>query len=247
VNRPAIYRADLARVQHLGFADFARCAAPALLRLLHEAGIPKGKVVDLGCGSGVWLRALARAGFAAVGVDASPSLVRIAHRVAPGAELHVASIYRFALPRCDAVTALGEVLNYCPAGRRRKPPLTRLFERVAEALRPGGLFVFDLLVRGAPMGYRTWKEGNSWAVLVDVQEDPAQARVTRAITTFRRSGRGYRRSHETHILEVHSRAEVSEWLRAAGFAVSISRRYGAFELGPRRLAFRARRVGRWRT
>lgn len=54
-----MYHDDLAHVQHDGFGDFARRAAPGLLALLRQAGIGRGAtVVDLGCGSGIWLREL---------------------------------------------------------------------------------------------------------------------------------------------------------------------------------------------
>ena len=53
-----MYERDLAEIQHRGFGDFAASAAPGLLGLLREAKIERGTVVDLGCGSGIWLREL---------------------------------------------------------------------------------------------------------------------------------------------------------------------------------------------
>jgi SAM-dependent methyltransferase len=238
----AMYRDDLAYVHHAGFGDFARGAAPGLLRLLRAAGIRSGTVVDLGCGSGLWLRALGRAGFAAVGVDRSAALLAIARRTAPRAELHRRSVYDFELPRCDAVTALGEVLSYVEPGGGSTPPLRPFFRRVARALRPGGLFVFDVLVAARrPMAYRSWRAGGSWLVAVDVAEERGRGRLVREITTFRRAGAHWRRAHERHVQRVLARAEVAGALRAAGFSLRVSRRYGRMELPPRRLAFVARK------
>src|SRR5690606_5664985 len=180
-----MYRDDLARIHHEGFSELARGAAPALLAMLRRAGHRRGRVVDLGCGSGVWLRALARAGYEAVGVEPSPAFARLARRHAPGARIEIASAHDVALPACVAVTALGEVLSYCgPNGRA--PDLPRLFRRVAAALPRGGLFAFDLMVcaPGPPMAYRTWRAGRDWAVLVDVSEDRRRHRLVREITTF---------------------------------------------------------------
>ncbi len=236
-----MYAEDLAYIQHAGYGDFARSAAPGLLRLLGDAAIDRGLVVDLGCGAGVWLRELTRAGYDAFGIDASAALVRFAREAAPEARVRRGSAFASALPRCEAITAIGEVLSYCPSGRPA-PSYERLFRRVARSLRPGGLFLFDLMVEGAPMAYRTFSEGSDWAVLSEVSEQRQRRRLVREITTFRRVGSGYRRGHERHEQRVASRRRIEASLRAAGFTVRASRRYGSFELAPRRLAFLARRV-----
>jgi SAM-dependent methyltransferase len=237
-----LYGADLALIHHEGFGDFARGAAPALLRALHDAGLDGGLVVDLGCGSGIWLRELLRAGHAAVGVDASRAMLALARTVAPAATLRAASAFDFVLPPCAAVTALGEALNYAPEGRQNAPALGPLFRRVARALPPGGLFVFDLLVAGKPMNYRTWTTAAEWAVLIEVAEDVKRGVLRRDITIFRRRGAQYRRSQERHTLRVHDRRSIERELRRAGFSVRATRRYGDYVLAPRRLAFWARRA-----
>ena len=244
-----LYGADLAAIQNLGYGDFTANAAPGLLALLRRAGIKQGKVVDLGCGAGVWLRALERAGYEAVGVDASPALVKIARRGVPSAALHCRSAYDFALPKCDAVTALGEVLSYYPPGCTTKPALVPLFRRVAAALRPGGLFVFDVMVatHGQRAAYRTWRAGASWAVMVDVRENARRSRLTREIVTFRRVGRSYRRGQERHVLAIARREGITAALRRAGFSVRTLTGYGDAKLAPGRLAFVARKHARART
>ena len=86
-----LYEEDLAYVHHEGFGDYSRGAAPGLLAALRDAGIATGKVIDLGCGSGIWLRALSDAGYAAVGVDQSPAMLELARRHAPKATVHRAA------------------------------------------------------------------------------------------------------------------------------------------------------------
>jgi ubiquinone/menaquinone biosynthesis C-methylase UbiE len=61
--------------------------APAFLELVPR---PRGLTVDLGCGEGRLARELARLGHRVIGVDASPTLVRLA------AEAHPAGDYRVA-------------------------------------------------------------------------------------------------------------------------------------------------------
>lgn len=237
-----IYAEDLAYIQAAGYGDFARRASPGLLAALRAAGIRDGTVVDLGCGAGVWLRALLRADYRAIGLDASASLVRAARRAAPGAELKVGSIYRSALPACDAVTAISEVLSYLPDGAGPAPALGSCFERIASRLPRGGLFVFDLMVDDRSQSYRSWNSGRDWAVLVEVKREPKRRSIVREITTFRRTRGGYRRGHERHRIRITPRDEVESALRAAGFTVRVARRYGNQELAPGRLAFRARKV-----
>src|SRR5262245_62137167 len=139
-----MYDRDLAYIQHHGFSDFARSAGPGLLRILRSAGITSGHVLDLGCGDGTWLRALGRNGFSATGIDQSASLIEYAAKNAPAAVLRVGSIFKMSLPRCDAITALGEVFSYRsgPGGSRQS--FRGLFRRAYTSLRPGGLLIFDV-------------------------------------------------------------------------------------------------------
>ena len=242
MSRKTLYRDDLAYVHHVGFGGFAREASTGLLRLLHGAGIRRGTLVDLGCGSGVWAREAGRRGFDVVGVDASPAMIRLARRVAPRARFRCASLYDFDIPACDVVTAIGEGLNYVAGEGHRLPELDRLFRRIAVALRPDGLFIFDVMLRGgAAMNYRDWRAGGDWAVLVEVTEESAHDGLTRSITTFRRVKGSWRRAEETHRIRLYSRVGIERSLRAAGFAVRTARGYGGLALAPRRLAFLARR------
>jgi SAM-dependent methyltransferase len=208
-----------------------------VLRLLRRHGIDGGLVLDLGCGSGVWAAELTRAGYAVHGVDRSLAMIRLARRTAPAATFERGSLESVSFPRCDAVTALGEVLGYVDSGRRAS--VSRLFRRIAKALRPGGVFVFDVMVRAGrvPMRYRTWTATDSWAVLADVHEDVRRHRLRRDITTFHRHGACYRRHTEHHLVDLMDAENVRRRLRSAGFTVRTSRRYGDYPLAPRRLAF----------
>ena len=106
------YDTDLAFVHDVGFGAFARNSAPGILNLLVRSGITEGRIVDLGCGSGIWAKELVNSGYGVVGVDISPAMIEIARRRVPEAEFHVQSFLQFGVPACRAVTALGEVFNY---------------------------------------------------------------------------------------------------------------------------------------
>lgn len=157
--------------------------------------------------------------------------------------VQVGSVYTAPLQRCVGVTGLGEVLCYRPAAQSTRSSLPALFRKVAAALEPGGLFAFDLVVSATKpaLDYRRWMADETWAVLIDSAEDRRRRRIVHKITTFVKRNRTYHRSHERHELNVFPRARVESWLRAAGFSIRASRRYGAFELPTRRMAFYARK------
>lgn len=239
------YAEDLAYVHDTGFGDYARDAAAGLLQLLLEHGIDGGRVVDLGCGSGIWAAELVQAGYETVGVDISAAMIDIARRRAPDAELHVGSFLDVPLPACRAVTALGEVLNYRFDSRNSRQALRRLFRRVFAALQPGGLFVCDF---ADPRRHRNasqrFFEGVDWTNLVEFIRDERRNRLTRRIVTFRRIGDLWRRSDEIHPLQLYPPSEIAGLLRKTGFRVRTVRRYGDMPLLPDITAFIARRPGK---
>lgn len=236
-----MYGEDLAHIHDAAYSGFARGAGEQVLDLLRRRG-PRPSadpplVIDLGCGSGVWAAQLLRAGYAVQGVDISDALLRLARQNAPGAVFRRGSAHDAVLPRCDAVTALGEVLGYCDAAGKR-PPLRRLFKRVFAALKPRGLFVFDLIEADGPsLSGKSWAEHPDWAVLVEVAEQPSSRALRREIVTFMRRGSHYRRREESHKVRLELKREVLDALRSVGFKASASKRYGEYQLLPRRVAF----------
>ena len=106
------YSSDLAYIHDDGFGGFARQASHGILRSLKEAKIHDGKVVDIGCGSGIWAGILLEQGYEAHGIDLSPDMINLAKENAPGASFEVGSFLDCTIPTCKAVTSMGECLNY---------------------------------------------------------------------------------------------------------------------------------------
>jgi len=219
----ADYGTDLAYIHDAGFGEFALQSSPGLLKLLRQNGVDHGLVVDLGCGSGIWARQLGFAGYDVTGVDSSPAMIRLTRAKAPKAKFITASLVDVAIPRCDAVTSIGECISYAFAGDKSGRALHRFFRRVHGALRPGGVFIFDLAGVGILNGHWT---GEDWAVLVDGSRNGDL--FTRRITTFRRVGRTYRRAEETHTVRLYEIDPIRDALAAAGFVSTSLRSYGNF-------------------
>ncbi len=235
-----MYSDDLAYIHDVGFGEFSASAAPGLLEILKRSGISRGLVVDLGCGSGIWARALCDAGYNVLGVDVSRAMINLARRRAPRGTFHVESFFDADLPACEAVTSLGECFNYLSDGTNSPGRLRRLFRRVYKALRPGGVFVFDVAEPGRGGGPRLrHSEGADWAVLAEVDEDSRGHLLTRRITTFREKGKLYWRDHEVHRLRLYRRSAIAGELRRIGFKVRILNGYGCYRLPEKCIAFLA--------
>lgn len=220
-----LYGDDLAFIHHAGFGEFAERAAPGLLEILWRHGVSQGLVVDAGCGSGIWARELLRAGYAVFAFDASPPMIALARTIAPSARLEVASVADVTLPRCDAVTAIGEVLNYGGA-------LPDFVRRVHDALLPGGVFVFDLATAAEAAAAPLRVDGDDWVLFKHETIDGDT--LTRWITIYRRD---MPRSEETHVLRLYERGVVTRLLREAGFRVHVRRSYGTRRLPPAHSVF----------
>ena len=229
-----MYGPDLAYIHHHGFSEFARNAAPDVIALLRAAGIERGLVVDLGCGSGVLAAELLAHGYDVLGVDLSEEMIALARENVPGARFVAGSLHEVDIPPCAAITAIGEPFTYSDSVLLRGA-----FVRCARSLAPGGLLLFDAIehVEGERMSYRNWSaEGDDWLIAVDVAEEGR--RITRTMWMYRSEGERYRRTSEVHQAWTVTRDELETWLAEAGFTVT----FGGWELPPRRLAVQARKV-----
>lgn len=123
----------------LGRWDRPACAADEAL--LDRAA---GPVLDVGCGPGRHVRALARRGVLAVGVDVAPEAVRRAR--AHGTEILQRSVFDAALPgagRWRTVLLLDGSIGIGGA------PVV-LLRRVASLLAPGGVVLVEAEPPGTP-------------------------------------------------------------------------------------------------
>jgi SAM-dependent methyltransferase len=220
-----MYRDDLAWIHHQGFSEFAESAAPYVVALLRKHAVTS--VVELGCGTGILARALTEAGMSVQGCDASPAMIAIARETAPEAAFSVAPFTQVHV-RCDAVVAMGEILNYGTLDDVRTL-LTNVQAR---------LFVFDIAERGAyPPHDERRSGGDDWSVIA-IKESDGET-LTRRVLTFRADGR---RDEELHQLHLHDRSELRSLFREHGFRVQLRRSYGSRRLPPGHSVYVASRL-----
>jgi SAM-dependent methyltransferase len=213
------YGPEQARIHHEAFGRLADRAADRLLAELGASGIRTGTVVDLGCGTGILARRMLEAGFDVLGADISPSMLAIARAEAPGARFVEASLLDLDLPRCVAIAATGEALNYATDPRTGATALASLVRRVHRALEPRGVFAFDVSLHGrsGPNRRRVqFHDLPDWSVGVVETED--EKSITRTINTFRKTASGeYARTDEVHRLRPYDADELLALLGSSGF------------------------------
>lgn len=213
------YRDDLAFVHFAGFGGAAASVARPILALLDSHGVrPGASVLDVGCGAGAFTRALVEAGYNALGVDASPAMISLARNAVSGAEFICAPIEAAALPAVDAICSVGHVLNYLPS----LADIERAVDRLRQALRPGGLLVFDVVTPEWAQARRSrgvaFREGDGWACIARPGPGGAPDRFDNVITTFVRDGSDrWRRGDEVHRLVLLEPDTVSHLLTARGW------------------------------
>jgi SAM-dependent methyltransferase len=224
------YQRDLAFIHDAGYSDYALRAAPGLLKILKGHIANGGQVVDLGCGSGRWARELNRSGYRVLGVDQSPAMIRLARRIAPKSRFKIASLLCVDFPHCDAITSIGECINYRFDRPNNRRTLMSLFKRVHRVLEPGGVFICDFATpEGKPPGgvREHQREGRGWRLMARTTTRGAR-RIRREIVVFRKIGGRWRHSEEIHDLWLYSSPEICRDLKRYGFRVQAVRGYGRF-------------------
>ena len=217
------YGPDLAWVHHVGYAGHVENTQRGIVALLRRHGVaPGGRVLDVGCGSGLLARVLLDAGYAVAGMDASPAMIDLARAHAPGADFRVAALpARGApgndggLPMADAVVSTGHVLNYLGT----RDDVARALAQIAAALRPGGLLSIDLMTErfaeARDLRHPHARVEDDWAIVTRFSR-PGPHRFDRDIAVFRRIGDVWRRSDEHHGNVTFDADEALQVLRSSG-------------------------------
>lgn len=118
------------------------------------------RLLDLGCGPGIYAELFHRNGFDVTGIDLSPRSVAYAR-------VHAAQERLDICYRCQNYLDLDEdaafdviTLIYCDFGVLSGDDRKRLLRKIDKALKPGGLFIVDAC---AMKQYESWEEKRTWS------------------------------------------------------------------------------------
>jgi SAM-dependent methyltransferase len=198
-----------------------------------EARIPVRDVLDLCCGTGTMTRMLSGYGYRVAGLDGSPAMLAVARdRTPPGTELIHAVLPALGAIRADSfdgVMCSADSLNYL----LEEGQFSDAVRMVAEGLRPGGVFVFDLTTQYAlETAAGSGDDQGDLAYLWRTRYDSETARCDYLISLFVPENDLYRRVFECHTQRWFTQEEVRGALAAAGFrVVSVTDDYGGLPAG----------------
>ena len=181
---------------------------------------PIRSIVELGCGTGTLAAILAGRGYQVTAVDLSPDMLSVAAEKCEGLDVRLVcqDMSKLSLPmQVDAVICCLDSLNYVT----RPAQVQSTFRRVFRALKPGGLFLFDVKTPFALEGAdgQVYIDENEEVYCVWRGEYDARRRICGyGIDLFALQDDGsWWRDGEYHEEYAYAMEELSEWLGNAGF------------------------------
>ena len=130
-----------------GWGFFAEWMAARMLDLATQKGLVEIRhIVDVACGTGIAVSRFAEAGYQVTGIDRSAQMLaqarkRAAREALPEVSFIQADMREFTIvENADMVTCMYDSLNYLLT----EDDLAAAFRCAAAALRPGGLYLFDV-------------------------------------------------------------------------------------------------------
>jgi ubiquinone/menaquinone biosynthesis C-methylase UbiE len=216
---------DFAYVYAKGqYTDFSRQMAEVLPSVLKHLHAKPRRILDLACGEGTFAVHMAEKGFDVTGVDRSPRMLELARIRAEKSKAEA----RFMLgdmrslefrEQFDLVTCWFDSLNYL----LDSADLKKTFLGVSEALKPEGLFIFDMnTTYGLAVNWREspcYVEGDTPDVFETHRQefDFEHNIATMRITCFIRGESGWMRVDEEHRERAYSQEEIRSFLDETGF------------------------------
>ena len=179
---------------YLGFESQKEWLYTLYQRKVEQLGIDD--ILDIGCGSGAFLKKMQQSGKKAFGIDLSPVMVqRCKEDGLEAACIDVCELNR----TFEAATAMFDVINYIPPAN-----LESFFHCVAGRLRKGGYFLCDI---NTLYGFEEIAQGSliineeDFCIGIDAQFD--ENRLQTDIVYFARNGKYFTKETDTIMQYYH--------------------------------------------
>lgn len=195
---------------------------------LERHGVKSGKLLDLGCGTGVHAAEFSRRGWDVTGVDLSADMIRRAEtQLSNSPQLQIRfrqGDVRESGPErdFDAVISLFHVASY----QTSQADLEAMLATARAALKPKGIFLFDywyggaVLAQGVEMRIKTVQRSPLRVTRIAQSvhnENDAQVQVNYTLFCEDADRLSIQRVDETHILRYWFPFEIESSLRKTGF------------------------------
>ena len=192
-------------------------AFPVLEKLLSVYLSPQNCILDLCCGTGQLAQVLIKRGFQVTGLDSSSEMLRYAREKVPSAEFICADARSFSLsPIYHGVLSTFNSLNHIMT----LDELTDVFKNVYTALRDGGIFLFDMIMKeGCQQNWHnsfSTVEADNTCIIKGTYDKNKMTSVG-DLTLFRLENKIWQRFDVTLFQKSYSESELRSALREAGF------------------------------
>jgi SAM-dependent methyltransferase len=231
---------------------FAVQIIPYLEQLLNRHRFPGDRVLDLACGTGTVANYFADKNYQVSGVDGSEEMLEQARQktaeMGAAVDFSCQDMRAFeVVERAGLITCLYDGMNYMLT----EDDLLKVMERAAQALTPGGLFLFDMntewMMEHSLNNRTEFFESGPLSLVMAEEYDPDLKRATVRMTGFVRRGKLFERFTEVHCEQSYSEQQMYGLLQRAGFY--LEGEYDCFHMDPpnretKRIMWVARRTNR---
>ncbi|MFC4558879.1 class I SAM-dependent DNA methyltransferase [Virgibacillus kekensis] len=192
--------------------------------VIKKSGKNVKSVVDLGCGTGQITTRLARNGYSMTGVDYSSEMLSYAEQRASEEKLPIQWIHQDirtlqGIRDKDLAVSYCDVINYVTEDSE----LLATFKNIADTLKPGGLFLFDVHslyhVRSNFINHTFTETGDDIAYIWECTEGENEGEMYHDLTFFVRDEEHYIRFDEYHHQRTFSIDFYQRLLNQTGFRV----------------------------
>jgi SAM-dependent methyltransferase len=222
--------------------NFAESVLPPYLE---EMGIVANDILDMACGEGSFAIAMAKSGYRITGVDQSHEMIRLAEENAQVEAQDVRFMvedmrYLSFKEEFDLITCLFDSLNYLLTIK----DLHETFINAYTALKPGGVFIFDMnTIYGLAVDWMRQEtyvqnETDDFIEYHKHEFDYENQIATVEITVFKKAGDFWERFVEIHRERGYPVADLQFLLSEVGFEIlgmygHLSKRSELFASSPR--------------